>query len=104
MNRKIELACAAFTVSAALFAAPIATFEGQLSDKIPGWSFKPSKPKNGMAYNEFEGYYPDKGGKLISKRIKLDKQPGEAAYYRLKFEAQAPERAYQGVDFYDAKL
>ncbi|MFA6291849.1 MAG: hypothetical protein WC637_08725 [Victivallales bacterium] len=103
MIRKIEVSCAAFAVSAMLSAAPVATFDGQLTDKIPGWSFKPSKPKDGMTYNEFEGYYPDKGGKLISNRIKLDKEPGEAAYYRIKFDAQAPERAYQGIDFYDAK-
>ncbi len=77
-------------------------FSGALTDQLPGWSFKPSKPKDGMTYNQFEGYYPDKGGKLISARIKLDKQPGEFAYFKVKFEAQARERAYQGIDFYDA--
>ncbi len=82
---------------------PLASFQGDLTDKLPGWVFTPSKPQNGLTFNEFEGYYPDKGGKLSSGIIKLDKAPDEGAYYRLRFDAQSAERAYQGVDFYDAR-
>ena len=46
-------------------------FDGTLTDKLPGWSFKASKPKDGLVYNEFEGYYPDKGGKLSSAPIRI---------------------------------
>ena len=100
---KKSLALAGSLLAVHLAAAPLAVYKGDLSDKLPGWEFKPSKPKNGLTYNEFEGYYPDKGGKLSSNLIKLDKAPGEGAYYRLKFDAAAPERAYQGVDFFDAE-
>ncbi len=100
---KTALALAGSLLAAQLAAAPLAEYTGDLTDKLPGWEFRPSKPKNGMTYNEFEGYYPDKGGKLSSNLIKLDKAPGEAAYYRLTFDAQAPDRAYQGVDFFDGK-
>ncbi len=84
-------------------ADPFVTIDGAITDKTPGWTFKASKPnKKGMTYNEFEGYYPDKGGKLYSQRIVLPKAAGTPGYFRLTFEAQAKERAYQGIDFYDA--
>ncbi len=102
MKKTLCFAAAAMTAGM-LSATPLVQYEGALTDKLPGWTFKASKPKNGMTYNPFEGYYPDKGGKLSSKRVKLDKKPGEAAYYRIRFDAQAPERAYQGVDFFDAE-
>ncbi|MGP1476543.1 MAG: hypothetical protein ACTTJK_03640 [Phocaeicola sp.] len=77
-------------------------FDGKLTDKLEGWKFKVSDAKGRLTYNPFEGYYPDKGGKLSSKRIKLtDKKPCQPAYYRIHFEAQAKERSYQGIDFYD---
>jgi hypothetical protein len=81
----------------------LAQIPGALTDQLPGWQFKPSKPEGGMTYNEFEGYYPDKGGKLSSATITLPKPPGQAAYYRIRFEAEAAERAYQGVDFFDSQ-
>lgn len=84
-------------------ADPLASFPGQITDKTPDWEFKPSKPQNGLTYNEFEGYYPDKGGKLFSKHIKLDKEPGKSAYYRIRFEAQAGEKSYTGINFFDAE-
>ncbi len=93
-----KLLATLFTVSALTVSADnLLQINGQLTDKLPGWKFKPSKPKDGMTYNEFEGYYPDKGGKLISQRLKIEGNN----YYRLRFDAQAPERAYQGADFYD---
>lgn len=100
---KSIIASAAVVTAVHLTAAPLASFSGPLSDKLPGWEFKASAPRKGLTYNEFEGYYPDKGGKLLSRRIPLDKKPGEAAYYRIRFDAETRDRAYQGVDFYDSK-
>lgn len=76
-------------------------FDGTLTDKLPGWSFKASKPKDGLVYNEFEGYYPDKGGKLSSAPIRIGERPS-GSFYRVRFDAKAPERSYWGVDFFDA--
>lgn len=80
---------------------PVAHFSGELTSELRGWSFEASRPKNGLTYNEFEGYYPDKGGKLSSGEIPLAQATGRGEYCRLRFEAQAVERAYQGIDFYD---
>ncbi len=76
-------------------------FTGALTDKLPGWTFKASKPRDGLVYNEFEGYYPDKGGKLSSAPIKIGVRPA-GTFFRIKFEARAPERSYWGVDYFDA--
>ena len=76
-------------------------FNGTLTDKLPGWIFKASTPKNGLVYNEFEGYYPDKGGKLSSAPIKIGVRP-TGTFFRIKFDARAPERSYWGVDYFDA--
>ena len=78
-------------------------WNGILNDKIPGWNFEPSNPENGMSYNPYEGYYPDKGGKLSSPLIHLLGKDGEPGYYRIRFNAESRERAYQGVDFFDAE-
>jgi len=102
MKKRITVAAMLFA-SVQLLAGALAAYNGALTDKIAGWEFKASKPKGGMTYNQFEGYYPDKGGKLLSSKIYLDKKKDESAYYRIRFEAEAPERAYQGVDFYDEK-
>ncbi len=102
MKRFFAIASAALCAS--LAAAPLASFPGAITDRTPGWKFAPSQPnRKGMTYNKFEGYYPDKGGKLFSPRIKLDKESGKASYYRIVFEAEAPERSYQGINFYDAE-
>ena len=69
---KSIIASAAVVTAVHLTAAPLASFSGPLSDKLPGWEFKASAPRKGLTYNEFEGYYPDKGGKLLSRRIPLD--------------------------------
>ena len=76
-------------------------FDGALTDRLPGWNFRASNPKNGLTYNEFEGYYPDKGGKLSSAPIKIGVRPS-GSFYRIRFDARAPERSYWGVDFFDA--
>ena len=79
---------------AALFSA-----DGLVSDKTPGWRFEASGAKGGKSFNPLEGWYPDKGGKLISPRIPI---PTANAYYRISFTASAPERAYEAIAFYDA--
>ena len=48
------MAAAAVLAAAHLTAAPLASFGGALSDKLPGWEFKPSVSKNGMNYNQIE--------------------------------------------------
>ena len=83
-------------------AAVAVEFTGALTDKLPGWTFKASKPRDGLVYNEFEGYYPDKGGKLSSAPIRIGVRPS-GTFYKIKFEARAPERSYWGVDYYDAQ-
>lgn len=72
---------------------------GLISEKSPGWRFEASGAKDGKTFNPLEGWYPDKGGKLISPRIGI---PAANAYYRLSFFAFAAERSFEAVAFYDA--
>lgn len=97
MMVKSILLAAALCAGEAAFAVE---FTGALTDKLPGWTFKASKSRDGLAFNEFEGYYPDKGGKLSSAPIKIGVRP-TGTFYKIKFEARAPERSYWGVDYYD---
>lgn len=57
---------------------------------------------DGMVYNPFEGVFPDKGGRLVSPPIALTQPADEGGYYRLTFSAESAQRAFQGVDHYDA--
>ena len=77
-----------------------ATFEcaGLVTEKAAGWRFEASGANGGQAFNPLEGWYPDKGGKLVSPRIAV---PAAGAYYSLSFRAFAPERSYEAVAFYD---
>ena len=75
--------------------------EGTITDKTLGWSFKPSDANGDKAYYAFEGYYPDRGGRLESEIFSAEKFPGEMAYYRLQFTAQTSQHCYWGVDFFD---
>ena len=99
MNVKQILLTAALCAGSAAMAIQ---FDGALNDRLPGWSFRASNPENGLTYNEFEGYYPDKGGKLSSAPIKIGVRPA-GTFYRVRFDARAPERSYWGVDFFDAE-
>ena len=85
-------------------AEPMLSVSGPLLRSREGWSFVPSKPNaDGATFNEFEGFYPDKGGKLQSPRIPLvGKAEGKGAYYRISFTAKALTRGYVCVNFYDA--
>ena len=81
-------------------AEPLLDCPGLVTDKTPDWRFEASASKGGETFNPLEGWYPDKGGKLVSPRIAL---PKANAYYRLSFTASAPVRSYEAVAFYDAK-
>ncbi len=72
---------------------------GLVTEKSPGWQFKASRAKGGQTFNPLEGWYPDKGGKLVSPRVAI---PKTGAYYKLTFTGYAAERSYEAVAFYDA--
>ena len=70
-----------------------------MTEKTSGWRFEASDGNGGQTFNPLEGWYPDKGGKLISPRIAI---PNTGAYYKVSFTASAPERSFECVAFYDA--
>lgn len=74
-------------------------YRGKIDQSCPGWEFIPSESKDGMAYNPAEGYYADKGDRLVGPVIK-----GVEAfeYYCLSFEAECREDCYWAVMFLDA--
>jgi hypothetical protein len=74
-------------------------FDGQIDCGSPGWEFVPSRETNGMAFNPAEGFYPDKGGKLMGPIITGIE---EFRYYMLSFDAQCPDECFWGVLFYDS--
>jgi hypothetical protein len=53
---------------------------GLVTGDTEGWRFEASDAKGGESYNPLEGWYLDKGGKLISPRIAI---PRSGAYYKL---------------------
>ena len=89
----------AVAMTVAAHGAVFFSADGLVTDKTPGWRFEASAAKGGETFNPLEGWYPDKGGKLVSPRIPL---PKANAYYRLSFTASAPVRSYEAVAFYDA--
>ena len=72
---------------------------GLVTGDTEGWRFEASGAKCGERFNPLEGWYPDKGGKLISPRIAISRS---GAYYKLSFTGFAPVRSYATVAFYDA--
>lgn len=96
----IETLCAALAALTAVAAggAPMLEEKGLVAGKSAGWRFEASGAKGGAAFNPLEGWYPDKGGKLVSPRIAI---PKTGAYYRLSFTAFAPVKSYEAVAFYD---
>ena len=80
-------------VAAAAFAAHGAALlecGGIATEKSRGWRFEASGAKGGESFNPLEGWYPDKGGKLVSPRIAI---PEPDAYYKLSFTGFAPVRS-----------
>ena len=89
----------AVAMTVAAHGAVFFSADGLVTDKTPGWRFEAAGAKGGETFNPLEGWYPDKGGKLVSPRIIL---PKAGAYYRLSFTVSAPVSAYEAVAFYDA--
>ena len=87
--------CSAFAVQG----GAMLECSGLVTEKVAGWRFEASGAKGGQTFNPLEGWYPDKGGKLISPRIAI---PNAGAYYKLSFTGFAPVRSYETVAFYDA--
>ena len=94
LPREAELPTAAAAVK------PIYAMAGPVTDRTPGWTFQPSQAKGGDSFNPLEGYYPDKGGKLVSARLPLG--PRTSGYYLLSFSARTPERCFEAINFYAA--
>jgi len=104
-ENKMRILCgtilAAGAAVAAIAAQGAAMLEcgGLVTGKAAGWRFEASGAKGGQTFNPLEGWYPDKGGKLISPRVAI---PKTGAYYKLSFTGFAPVRSYETVAFYDA--
>ena len=86
-------------MAVAAHGAAMLEVNGLVTEKVAGWRFEASGTKGGAAFNPIEGWYPDKGGKLVSPRIAI---PKAGAYYKLSFTGSAPVRSYETVAFYDA--
>ena len=72
----------ALVLLTAMFAAQGAAMlecGGLVTEKSDGWRFEASGAKGGQTFNPLEGWYPDKGGKLISPRFAI---PTTGAYYK----------------------
>ena len=63
----------AVAMTVAAHGAAFFSADGLVTDKTPGWRFEASGAKGGETFNPLEGWYPDKGGKLVSPRIPLPK-------------------------------
>lgn len=86
-----------FTAVAGFAGDVLYSCPGKISDKIDGWKFIPSANPGGQVYNQAEGYYPDKGGKLIGPSVTACKN--EFQFYLLSFDAKVPNKCYWGVRF-----
>ena len=93
------LAAGAAVAAIAAQGAAMLECGGLVTGKAAGWRFEASGAKGGQTFNPLEGWYPDKGGKLISPRVAI---PKTGAYYKLSFTGFAPVRSYETVAFYDA--
>jgi hypothetical protein len=80
---------------------PLAQFDGPLTTRLPGWTFLDSAGDGKPVYLPFEGIHSNKGGRLQSPVLKLDKSRGANAYYELRFSAEAGGPSYWWVDFFD---
>ena len=65
--------CGTFLAAMAIVAhgATMLEADGLVTEKSAGWRFEASGAKGGAAFNPLEGWYPDKGGKLVSPRIAI---------------------------------
>ena len=93
------LAAAVALAAFAAHGAAMLECGGLVTEKSPGWRFEASDANGGQTFNLLEGWYPDKGGRLVSPRFAI---PKAGAYYKLSFAGLAPARSYEAVAFYDA--
>jgi hypothetical protein len=72
---------------------------GPVTTDREGWSFLPSGGE-GKVYHASEGFGVDKGGQWLGPA--LPAEGGAFRFYRMDFDARAPEGGYWGMMFYDA--
>ncbi len=94
-------ACACLAGAVGCGARNLVEYRGAITPAMD-WRFQEAQSDGELVYIPFEGYYKDKGGRLISPVIQLDKEPDEFAFYLLEFTGRAPERCYWWVDYLDA--
>jgi len=71
----------------------------KITDSVKGWKFVPSEDTGKLVYNESEGFYPDKGGRLESTIISgVD----EFLYYQLTFTSTVSVDSHWAVLFLDS--
>lgn len=101
MYAKLMSAIAASAcIGCALCTGRLYESNGLVTEKSTGWQFQVPGGNGGYTFNPLEGWYPNKGGKLVSPRIAI---PKTSAYYKLSFTAYASERSFEAVAFYDAQ-
>jgi hypothetical protein len=71
----------------------------KITDLNDGWKFIPSEDTEKLVYNEAEGFYPDKGGRLESPVISGVE---EFLYYQLSFTSTVSVDSYWSVSFLDS--
>lgn len=73
---------------------------GDVSQYQSGWTYEAS-PGTETVYIPFEGFYPDKGGRMQSPVFALPDSGGWGSYYRLTFTARSAEHCYWWLDYFD---
>jgi hypothetical protein len=79
----------------------ICKFDGDVFLPQYQWSYHASNADGKEVYIPFEGFYPDKGGKLRSPVFELPDDNGKNQYCRLKFKAWAAESTYWWLEYLD---
>jgi len=89
-------------LSACAHQKPVEVFrtDGEVRRADSGWTYQAS-PGTEIVYIPFEGYYPDKGGRMQSLVFPLPDSGGLGAYYRLTFNAKTAEHCYWWLDYFD---
>lgn len=72
---------------------------GDINSQVDGWTFM-SKEGKEQTFNEFEGYYPNKGGRLEGPKFEAAERAFK--FMRLTFEYSIEEEGYAGVFFFEA--
>lgn len=75
--------------------------EGDVSRPGSGWTYQAGSEEE-IVYIPFEGYYPNKGGRMQSPWFALPGSGGQGQYCRLTFKARTGQHCYWWLDFLDA--